>query len=78
VGGGASFLLLQAVLGLRFDCSSNAIAFRQPLLPDFLDQVALLGLRLRECTADVALRRSGGSVAIEVLKRTGTLGVDLE
>ena len=75
---GASFLLLQAVLGLRFDCSSNAIAFRQPVLPDFLDQVALLGLRLRECTADVALRRSGGSVAIEVLKRTGTLGVDLK
>jgi glycogen debranching enzyme len=72
------FLLLQSVLGLRFECPRNSIAFRRPMLPDFLDQVLLRGIRLGDCSADIALRRSGSAVAIEVLGRQGTLGIDLE
>jgi glycogen debranching enzyme len=74
----APFLLLQSVLGLRFECPRNSIAFRRPVLPEFLDQVVLQDIRLGESTADVALRRSGSAVAIEVLGRTGTIGIDLE
>jgi glycogen debranching enzyme len=75
---GTPLLLLQSVLGLRFDCSRNSIAFCRPLLPGFLDQVVLRNLRLGDSTADLALRRSGSAVAIEVLGRTGTIGIDLE
>jgi glycogen debranching enzyme len=74
----APFLLLQSALGLRFESARNSIAFRRPLLPGFLDQVVLRGLRLGDCTADIALKRSGSAVAIEVLGRTGTIGIDLE
>jgi glycogen debranching enzyme len=74
----APFLLLQSALGLRFETARNSIAFRRPILPGFLDQVMLLGLKLGEATADVALRRSGNSVAVELLGRTGTIGIDLE
>jgi glycogen debranching enzyme len=74
----APFMLLQSVLGLRVESTRNAIAFRRPLLPEFLDQVALKGLRLGESTADIGLRRSADAVAIEVLARTGTMGIDLE
>jgi glycogen debranching enzyme len=72
------FLLLQSVLGLRFDCSRNSIVFRRPMLPAFLDEVLLCGLSLNDSSADVALRRSGNAVAIEVLGRRGTVGIDLE
>ena len=72
------FLLLQSMLGLHFDCQRNAIVFRRPTLPPFLDRVLLRGLSLGPSWADVALRRSGGAVAIEVLARHGTLDIDLE
>jgi glycogen debranching enzyme len=72
------FLLLQSMLGLRFDCQRNSIVFRHPTLPPFLDRVLLRGLSLGPSRADVALQRSGGAVAIEVLARHGTLGIDLE
>jgi glycogen debranching enzyme len=72
------FLLLQSVLGLRFDCGRNSIVFRHPMLPSFLDEVLLCGLSLNDSSADIALRRNGNAVAIEVLGRHGTLGIDLE
>jgi glycogen debranching enzyme len=72
------FLLLQSVLGLRFETARNSIVFRRPLLPAFLDEVTLRGLRIGKSTADVALRRSGSTVAIEVLGRTGSTRIDLE
>ena len=72
------FLLLQSVLGLRFDCTRNSIVFNHPMLPGFLDELYLRGLSLGESSADLTLRRSGSTVAIEVLGRRGTVGIDLE
>jgi glycogen debranching enzyme len=72
------FLLLQSVLGLRFDCVRNSIVFRRPMLPAFLHEVCLRGLALGQSSADIMLKRSGGDVSVEVLGRTGTLGIDLE
>jgi glycogen debranching enzyme len=72
------FLLLQSVLGLRFETARNSIVFRRPILPTFVGEICLRGLRLGKSTADVALKRSGKAVAIEVLARHGTLGIDLE
>jgi glycogen debranching enzyme len=71
-------LLLQSVLGLRFDCARNSIVIAQPRLPAFLDEVFLRGLTLGRSSADIAIRRSGKVVAVEVLARQGNLRIDLE
>ena len=51
--------------------------FEDPLLPAFLYDVTLRRLSLCDASADVALRRSGSELAIEVTGRRGRLGVDL-
>ena len=69
--------LLQSCLGLRFDTARGSVAFDEPLLPDSLDDVTLRHLSLAESTVDVALRRRGSDLSVEVLGRRGRLGVDL-
>ncbi|HLM12509.1 MAG TPA: amylo-alpha-1,6-glucosidase, partial [Reyranella sp.] len=69
--------LLQSCLGLRFDTARGSVAFDEPLLPDFLDDVTLRRLSLGDAAVDVALHRRGSDLSIEVLGRRGRLGVDL-
>jgi glycogen debranching enzyme len=69
--------LLQSCLGLRFDTARGSVAFDEPLLPDFLDEVTLRRLSLGDAAVDVALHRRGSDLSIEVLGRRGRLGVDL-
>ena len=69
--------LLQSCLGLRFDTQRRSVAFDAPLLPSCLDDVTLRRLSLGDASVDVALRRSGSELAIEVTGRRGRLGVDL-
>jgi glycogen debranching enzyme len=71
----APLSLLQSCAGLGFDPQAREIAFRQPVLPDFLDSVVLRGLTVGEGAADVALRRSGRGVVVEVLDRRGPVSV---
>jgi hypothetical protein len=45
------------------------------VLPSFLDEVTLRGLSLGEGRADVVLQRTGNTVALSVLSRSGNLRV---
>lgn len=67
----APLMLLQACLGLEFDPGARRITFNQPILPNFLNEVTLRGLRIADATADVTLHRAGEGVALQVLRRTG-------
>jgi glycogen debranching enzyme len=71
----APFLLLQASLGLCFEPARNAIRLRDPMLPDFLDEVRLRNLRLGDASVDLLIRRHGDSVLLDVLRRTGSIEV---
>jgi glycogen debranching enzyme len=71
----APFLLLQASLGLCFEPARNAIRLRDPMLPDFLEEVRLRNLRLGEASVDLLIRRRGDSVLLDVLRRTGSIEV---
>jgi glycogen debranching enzyme len=63
--------LLQACLGLELDRRANEIRFRHPILPAFLEEVALGNLALGDSRVDVVLRGRGGDVAVSVPRRTG-------
>ena len=63
--------LLQACLGLSFDPAGERVRFRQPRLPEFLDQVVIRQLRVGDSQFDLMLRRYGGDVSVNVLDRRG-------
>jgi glycogen debranching enzyme len=67
--------MLQSCLGLGFDLNRSHITFEGPVLPDFVGEVKLLNLALDEATVDVALRRSGLQVVVDVLERRGSVRV---
>ncbi len=71
----APLYMLQASLGLGFDPERLHVTFEEPALPAFLDEVTLLNLRLDGGAADVALRRSGSKVVVDVLERRGPVKV---
>ncbi|HVH76064.1 MAG TPA: amylo-alpha-1,6-glucosidase [Stellaceae bacterium] len=72
---GAVFALVQASLGLSFAEAAGEIRFERPLLPRFLDDLHLRGLRLREGAADVLLHRYGDEVAVTVTRREGDMRI---
>ena len=47
------------------------VRFRQPRLPDFLDQVVIRKLRVGDSQFDLMLRRYGADVSVNVLDRRG-------
>ena len=71
----APIYMLQACLGLGFDPDQARISFDDPTLPPFLDEVVLRNLTIGGHSADVALRRSGRQVVVDVLERRGPVKV---
>ncbi|MEW9856619.1 glycogen debranching N-terminal domain-containing protein [Novosphingobium sp. M1R2S20] len=71
----APLYLVQSCLGLGFDPANSTILFDQPVLPPFLDGLTLRRLAIGTGSADVALRRSGEQVVVDVLERTDDVSV---
>lgn len=67
----APFTFLQACLGIEFDPAGEAVWFRRPCLPEFLDEVVLRNLALPGGRLDVILHRYGDEVSVNVLRREG-------
>ena len=71
------FTLLEASLGLQFDPAANEIRLRNPRLPEFLDEVVLRNLRLREASVDLKVNRHDTEVSVEILRRRGQVQVSV-
>jgi hypothetical protein len=69
------FAILEACLGLSFDLSAKEIRLNRPILPDFIDDLEISGLTLGTAKVDLALRRNGQSVGVEVRRRDGDVSV---
>jgi glycogen debranching enzyme len=72
---GAVFLLLQSSLGLSIDARRKSIRFTYPTLPPFLEEVSIANLKVGEASADLLIKRYGHDVAINVLRREGSVEV---
>jgi glycogen debranching enzyme len=72
---GTPFTLIQASLGLEFDPDANEIRLRNPRLPAFLNAVFLRNLRLGKSSVDLVLRRDDDDVALQVLRKEGSIRV---
>ncbi len=72
----AVFLLLQACLGLSVSAPEQRLTFSKPVLPRFLQQVTIRGLKVADGRADLLLtRHDEGDVGVNVLRREGALDV---
>ncbi|HXW70712.1 MAG TPA: glycogen debranching N-terminal domain-containing protein [Methylocella sp.] len=67
----APFGCLAACLGMEIRHESNAISFRDPVMPAFLDAVTLNGLSLGRSRIKLKLQRHGNDVTLNLLKRQG-------
>jgi len=63
--------LLAATLGLDLKHHDDAIGFREPWLPDFLDELVIRNLRLGETRVDLRFHRVAQDVAVRLLAREG-------
>ena len=75
---GAFFALLQASLGIKQDPWKKEIRFQSPMLPNFLDEVELMGLSAGSGSVDVRVRRHGDRTSLEVLRTQGHVDVKME
>ncbi|MET0633349.1 MAG: amylo-alpha-1,6-glucosidase [Xanthobacteraceae bacterium] len=71
------FTLIEASLGLQFDPVANEIRLRNPRLPEFLDEVVLRNLRLKEASVDLRVTRHDTEVSVEILRRRGQVQVSV-
>jgi glycogen debranching enzyme len=71
----APFGLLAACLGLEIRHERLELRLKDPVLPDFLDEVVIRNLRIGPETVDLRLKRHGSDVAANVLSRSGSVRV---
>jgi len=71
----APLLCLQACLGLEVDGARGLVSFRNPVMPRFLHQVHLQGLRLPQGTMDVVVTRHDSDVGVRLMRREGDVGL---
>ena len=69
---------MQAALGLGFDVARGRVTFDRPALPDFLDELVIRHIRLRNGVLDLKISRVGASAAFSVLSRVGDVGLIVE
>jgi hypothetical protein len=60
-------MLLQALLGIELDAPRGVLHI-DPVLPDWLPDVTLYGLRLGKHDFDLSFRRDGAATRFEVLR----------
>ena len=67
----APFGLLAACLGLELGHTENEVRFRDPIMPDFLEEMVIRNLRLGPSSLDLRLHRYGRDVTVNVISRQG-------
>ena len=70
---GATFLLLQSVLGITIDALDRQIVLAHPVMPQGIEAISVQELAVGEASVDFTVRRHAGSVSASVERREGKL-----
>jgi glycogen debranching enzyme len=68
---GAFFMLLQAMLGLFPEAPAGVLHVRNPVLPDFLEELTVSGLRVGRSRVSLQFRRHGDRTLANLLALSG-------
>ncbi len=75
---GATFMLLQAALGLSPDGPGNAVHIIEPQLPPWLSELRMESLRIAGSTLDLQFLQANGITTARVLRKEGNIKVLIE
>ena len=70
---GATYLLLQSILGITIDALDRQIVLAHPVVPDGIDEIRVKNLSVGMASVDFTVRRHAGSVSVSVERREGKL-----
>jgi glycogen debranching enzyme len=73
---GAVFLILQGCLGLSFE--KNEIIFKHPMLPQFLEELWIKDLAVKNGKVDLYLKRYVNDVVVNIIKKEGEVKIFVE
>jgi glycogen debranching enzyme len=69
------YMMLEACLGVSVDARAQRVVFHNPVLPSFLGDLRIRGLRAGDASVDLVLRRHAEDVTIEIARRSGKLEI---
>ncbi len=73
----APVLLLQTMLGISADAPARRLNIERPVLPEWLDQVRLEGLRVGDASVTLAFEREGRVTGFALLSQSGQVNVTM-
>ncbi len=73
----APLLCLQACLGLEVRGTRNRVYLHNPVMPAFLEQLRVSGLRLPGGQMDIVVTRHEGDVGVRLMRRDGDVALDV-
>jgi glycogen debranching enzyme len=73
----APLLCLQACLGLEVHGAEGLVRLRNPVMPPFLEQIRIQGLRLPRGQMDIVVTRHDGDVGVRLMRRKGEAALDV-
>jgi len=68
---GATFLMLQSVLGISIDALDSHIVLSHPVVPEGFEEISVRHLTVGDASVDFTVRRHAGSVSVSVERREG-------
>jgi hypothetical protein len=68
---GAFFMLLQAMLGILPEAPARVLHVRNPVLPDFLDELTVARLAIGDARVSLQFRRHGDRTLAHLLEVSG-------
>jgi glycogen debranching enzyme len=75
---GAMPYMVKSLLGLTAEAFEKRLRILRPVLPDFVRQVDIIGLRVGGVSIDLRFERISDAIAVKVLKQDGPLNVIIE
>ena len=72
---GAVFMLLQACIGIDIDAPHHRLRLVQPVLPENIERLRLIHVRVGDAVVDLLLHRRGQHVAVDVERCDGELEI---
>jgi glycogen debranching enzyme len=70
---GAVFMILQALLGIEADAPTNTLYINSPVLPHWLKELDVKGLRVGKAAISLKFRRDGEVTSFVVTEKTGNI-----
>jgi glycogen debranching enzyme len=72
---GAVYMFLQASLGITFAPAERLIQIEGQFLPDFVRELTITNLRLRDASCDIRVEQLSSSLYVDIIRQSGDISI---